>query len=64
MDARNFAVANGRTFYRKPRVRMADWVFLAGVVAAAAAIIVSLRLAGLSHGFLAGTAETLTGVKR
>jgi energy-coupling factor transport system permease protein len=58
MDARGFSFPGERTYYRRPVVRAADCLFLAGMSLAAAGLVAALLAAGLARGFLAGVVET------
>jgi energy-coupling factor transport system permease protein len=58
MDARGFSAPGERTYYRRPGVRTADYLFLAGMALTAAGLVAALLATGLARGFLAGVAET------
>lgn len=61
MDARGFSNPAPRTYYMTTRVRRSDWLFLAGVAACAALLVLALARFGLLRGFMVGLSDTLFG---
>lgn len=51
MDSKAFGALSQRTYYRDVHVRRADWIFLAGCVLAAAAIVGGMAKLGLLQGY-------------
>lgn len=61
MDARGFGALPTRTHYVQSPLAAHDLLFLASVLLAVVAILLTLAFLGLLQGFLAGPAESLTG---